>query len=371
MPIIHPIIDGYWWFGARILSELPRRNWIPSGDPGEAIRGSRSWPCWPRKPRVELGDFLDLMIQHDSKCSFESVLISLNYTIPVFGFQQFPICIHMVQHHGCYLQTLWPWPARGWAVCRSRVAGKDLAARADRSVQSFPSNNCFLFFAFHVSSILPKYITALQEIRYTMLLMKLGNAQKNGVYLQYQMGRFSTHDASSLVQEFEKPLETQVAQPFPDSELEYITKCRKQKEFRKMFFSRTSRSHLMQFKAEWDWHNLSGHFRWMISNDFSASQLANEGLCNMVKGNIAVVRQKEGGSCPLCSCKPWEGICHRKSMLPFPMCMECYLFQQEHRECSSIGDIYEMLGHYMSITQTSPSGSFQLTLKTFLPRTWT
>lgn len=95
-----------------------------------------------------------------------------------------------------------------------------------------------------------KYITALQEIRYTMLLMKLGNAQKNGVYLQYQMGRFSTHDASSLVQEFEKPLETQVAQPFPDSELEYITKCRKQKEFRKMFFSRTSRSHLMQFKAE-------------------------------------------------------------------------------------------------------------------------
>ena len=109
-----------------------------------------------------------------------------------------------------------------------------------------------------------------------------------------------------------------------------------------MFFSRTSRSHLMQFKAEWDWHNLSGHFRWMISNDFSASQLANEGLCNMVKGNIAVVRQKEGGSCPLCSCKPWEGICHRKSMLPFAMCMECYLFQQEHRECRSIGDIYEM-----------------------------
>ena len=94
-------------FGARILSELPRRNWIPSGDPGEAIRGSRSClACWPRKPRVELGDFLDLMIQNYSKCSFERVLISLNYTIPVFGFQQFQICIQMVQHHGCYLQTL-------------------------------------------------------------------------------------------------------------------------------------------------------------------------------------------------------------------------------------------------------------------------
>lgn len=166
MPIIHPIIDGYWWFWwftpisqgfrSQDTQRTPSKKLDPfwrswGGDPGIEILLA----CWPRKPRVELGDFLDLMIQNYSKCSFERVLISLNYTIPVFGFQQFQICIQMVQHHGCYLQTLWPWPARGWAVCRSRVAGKDLAARADRSVQSFPSNNCFLFFAFHVSSILP------------------------------------------------------------------------------------------------------------------------------------------------------------------------------------------------------------------------
>eukprot|EP00435_Cladocopium_sp_Y103_P002817 s4139_g1.t1 len=62
--------------------------------------------------------------------------------------------------------------------------------------------SCSLHLMFKVS------IQALEGIRYAMLLMKLGNAQEYGMYLQYQTVRFSRHDAPSLMQKFEKPLET-------------------------------------------------------------------------------------------------------------------------------------------------------------------
>ena len=44
IPLLGPLLDGYITVErshpsrARIRNELPRRNWIPSGAPGEAIR---------------------------------------------------------------------------------------------------------------------------------------------------------------------------------------------------------------------------------------------------------------------------------------------------------------------------------------------